>query len=153
MLDSTCLLVSSRAQPVWFYSYCMSILQIHIALVQNYWMGKPDPVIYDVALDMLNIPKEHILAVGDSLQHDIQGWAHDSFNQHCLACSWCHTLRQWAFLVAGACNADVDSLFITGGIHAKDLAASDGELDTQKMLQLFRKHKGQPTYTMPVLQI
>lgn len=38
-------------------------------------MGKPDPVIYDVALDMLKVPKELVLAVGDSLQHDIQGWA------------------------------------------------------------------------------
>lgn len=45
---------------------------------QIYWMGKPDPVIYDVALDMLKIPKEHVLAVGDSLQHDIQGWAYDT---------------------------------------------------------------------------
>ena len=59
-----------------------SILQIHRLLcrsqvvVQIYWMGKPDPVMYDVALDMLNLPREHILAVGDSLHHDIQGWAH-----------------------------------------------------------------------------
>ena len=36
-------------------------------------MGKPDPVIYNVALDMLKVPKELILAVGDSLQHDIKG--------------------------------------------------------------------------------
>ena len=69
-----------------------------------------------------------------------------------LACS-CHTSRQWAFVVTGACNAGVDSLFITGGIHAKDLAASDGEVDTQKMLELFQQHKGKPTYTMPALQI
>ena len=40
-------------------------------------MGKPDPVIYDVALDMLKVPKELVLAVGDSLQHDIQGWAYN----------------------------------------------------------------------------
>ena len=36
-------------------------------------MGKPDPVIYEVALDMLKLPREFVLAVGDSLQHDIQG--------------------------------------------------------------------------------
>ena len=36
-------------------------------------MGKPDPVIYDVALDLLQLPKSSVLAIGDSLQHDIQG--------------------------------------------------------------------------------
>lgn len=90
-----------------------------------YWMGKPDPVIYDVALDMWDLPKECVLAIGDSLQHDIQG----------------------------ACNAGVDSLFITGGIHAKDLSASDGETHEQKLLELFQMHKGQPTYSMPALQL
>lgn len=90
-----------------------------------YWMGKPDPVIYDAALAMWDVPKERVLAIGDSLQHDIQG----------------------------ACNAGVDSLFITGGIHAKDLCASIGKIDEQKLLQLFQVHKGQPTYSMPALQI
>ena len=36
-------------------------------------MGKPDPVIYKVALEMLQLPKEKVIAIGDSLQHDIQG--------------------------------------------------------------------------------
>lgn len=92
---------------------------------QILWMGKPDPVIYDVALDMLQLPKESVLAIGDSLQHDIQG----------------------------AYNAGLDSVFITGGIHADDIAASGGDIDEQTMLQLFRKHKGEPTYTMPALQV
>lgn len=56
---------------------CTLFGRVTCFFVQIHWMGKPDPVIYDVALDILNIPKEHILAVGDSLQHDIQGWAHD----------------------------------------------------------------------------
>ena len=55
---------------------CFPVLQIHRSIVQIYWMGKPDPIIYDVALGMMNVSREHILAVGDSLQHDIQGWAH-----------------------------------------------------------------------------
>lgn len=90
-----------------------------------YWMGKPDPVIYKTALNMLQLPKEKVIAIGDSLQHDIQG----------------------------ACNAGVDSIFITGGIHAKDIAAFHGEQDEQRMLELFQQHKGEPTYTMPSLQI
>ena len=36
-------------------------------------MGKPDPVIYKTALNMLQLPKEKVIAIGDSLQHDIQG--------------------------------------------------------------------------------
>ena len=36
-------------------------------------MGKPVPIIYNVALDMLQLPTESIVAIGDSLQHDIQG--------------------------------------------------------------------------------
>ncbi|DBA67199.1 TPA: hypothetical protein ACH3X2_001512 [Trebouxia sp. C0005] len=89
------------------------------------WMGKPDPVIYKVALQMLQLPKEKVIAIGDSLQHDIQG----------------------------ACNAGVDSIFISGGIHAKDIAATNGEVDEEKVLQLFQQHQVEPTYTMPALRI
>lgn len=88
-------------------------------------MGKPDPIIYKVALDMLKLPKGKVIAIGDSLQHDIQG----------------------------ACNAGVDSIFITGGIHAKDIAATDGEFDEQKLLKLFQQHHGEPTFTMPSLRV
>ena len=59
------------------FALLLALAKLQICCAQIYWMGKPDPVIYDVALDMLKIPKERILAVGDSLQHDIQGWAYD----------------------------------------------------------------------------
>ena len=36
-------------------------------------MGKPDAVIYKLALEMLQLPEDQIVAIGDSLQHDIQG--------------------------------------------------------------------------------
>lgn len=37
-------------------------------------MGKPDPIIYTAAQDMIrDIPSSQWLAVGDSLQHDIAG--------------------------------------------------------------------------------
>jgi HAD superfamily hydrolase (TIGR01509 family) len=38
-----------------------------------YTMGKPDPVIYNLALDALGLKPEEILAVGDSVEHDIAG--------------------------------------------------------------------------------
>ncbi|GLI65938.1 hypothetical protein VaNZ11_009598 [Volvox africanus] len=56
-------------------------------------MGKPSPLIYMACGEMLGLAPSEMLAVGDSLEHD----------------------------VAGALAAGVDSLFIAGGIHAREL--------------------------------
>jgi len=56
-------------------------------------MGKPASVIYEGALQMLDLPADKVLAIGDSLEHDI----------------------------AGAMGVGVDSLFVGGGIHAVEL--------------------------------
>ncbi|CAG9465664.1 unnamed protein product [Pedinophyceae sp. YPF-701] len=53
-------------------------------------MGKPAPVIYEAALGMLELPPGDVVAVGDSVEHD----------------------------VAGAARAGVDCVFVAGGIHA-----------------------------------
>lgn len=63
-------------------------------------MGKPDPIIYRLALDEMCLKVGDIIAVGDSLEHD----------------------------VAGAHAHGVDSLFIAGGIHAQDLKDSSGQV-------------------------
>ncbi len=57
------------------------------------WIGKPDPAIYQMALQMMGLPASTVLAIGDSLRTDI----------------------------AGARNAGIDSAWVLGGIHA-DLA-------------------------------
>jgi len=68
-------------------------------------MGKPASVIYQDALHMLDLPAEHVLAIGDSLEHDI----------------------------AGAMGAGVDSLFVGGGIHASELnIVQQGTSNTKK---------------------
>jgi len=36
-------------------------------------MGKPDPVIYIAAMELIGLEKDEVLAVGDSLEHDISG--------------------------------------------------------------------------------
>ncbi len=36
-------------------------------------MGKPDPVIYIAAMELIGLGKDEVLAVGDSLEHDISG--------------------------------------------------------------------------------
>ncbi len=54
------------------------------------WIGKPDPAVYGPALAMIGLPREQILAVGDSLRTDI----------------------------AGAAAAGIDACWVLGGIHA-----------------------------------
>ena len=70
-----------------------------------------------------------------------------SFATGCVELRLCHSDA------AGACGAGVDSVFITGGIHAKDIAGADGKVDDQRMLNLMTQHGGRPTYTMPRLQV
>lgn len=36
-------------------------------------MGKPDAVIYKEALRQLDLPLNEVIAIGDSLEHDIKG--------------------------------------------------------------------------------
>ena len=62
-------------------------------------MGKPAPVIYAAALEMLQLPAHQVIAVGDSLEHDI----------------------------GGAAAAGVASCFVLGGIHADDVALAPAQ--------------------------
>lgn len=55
-------------------------------------LGKPSRIAYDEALRISGVRKEEVVAVGDSIGHDI----------------------------LGAVRAKIDSLFIAGGIHAED---------------------------------
>jgi HAD superfamily hydrolase (TIGR01459 family) len=69
------------------------------------WHGKPYPSVYDSCLGLLGInDKRRILAIGDSLRTDI----------------------------AGAAGAGIDSLFITGGIHAAEFS-NHGALDPDRI--------------------
>lgn len=36
-------------------------------------MGKPDPIIYEAAMEVMGLAANEVLAVGDSLEHDISG--------------------------------------------------------------------------------
>ena len=69
------------------------------------WHGKPHPSVYDSCLSLLGMTdKRRILAIGDSLRTDI----------------------------AGAASADIDSLFVAGGIHAAEFS-SNGTLDPERI--------------------
>jgi HAD superfamily hydrolase (TIGR01459 family) len=60
------------------------------------WIGKPDPAVYRPVLDLLGVPPDRVLAVGDSLRTDI----------------------------AGARAAGVDACWVLGGIHAGEFATA-----------------------------
>ena len=67
-------------------------------------LGKPDPAIYNQALELLGLPPELVLVVGDSLRTDIAG-------------------------AAGVCLA---SCWVLSGIHSASLARPDGSFDTER---------------------
>ncbi len=89
-------------------------------------MGKPAPVIYARALAMLGLPPGAVVAVGDSLEHD----------------------------VAGAAAAGVDSVLVAGGIHAKELlprgggAEAEEEVDAAALARLCAEAGAAPTFVM-----
>ena len=65
------------------------------------WIGKPDPTIYAPVLEMLDVPKPRVLAVGDALRTDI----------------------------AGAAAVGVDACWVLGGIHAAELGHDIGRIE------------------------
>lgn len=96
---------------------------------QVHLMGKPNPVIYEAARKLLDLQPSEVIAIGDSLEHDI----------------------------AGAAAAGIDSLFVGGGIHAAALGiSSDGRLavPTQTLRRLCQDGGlPLPTYATTILQV
>jgi len=65
------------------------------------WIGKPDPTIYTPVLEMLDLPRDRVLAVGDALRTD----------------------------VAGAAAIGVDACWVLGGIHAAELGHDTARIE------------------------
>jgi len=101
------------------------------ALAQRYgalggtvhYVGKPLPAVYHRCFGYLaGTPRARILAVGDSLRTD----------------------------VAGAEGVGIDSLLVTGGIHASELAGAGGRHPDPANLAAACAHAGhRPTYAIP----
>ncbi|KAK7319801.1 hypothetical protein RJT34_04527 [Clitoria ternatea] len=87
------------------------------------WMGKPDEIIYKSAVAMAGTDVSDCVAVGDSLHHDIKG----------------------------ANAAGIESVFITGGIHADELGLNGfGEVANSSFVQsLATKYDAYPSYVLP----
>ncbi len=88
-----------------------------------HWVGKPAPPIYRAALLHLDLPPSKVLAVGDSLEHD----------------------------VAGAAGAGLDSALVTAGIHRAAFAGATDAADNLRRLGKLEAEFDQtaPTWLLP----
>lgn len=91
---------------------------------ESLYFGKPHPPIYDLARRRLaalghDVPNDAILAIGDGIQTDI----------------------------AGAMGENIDSLFISGGLAAKETKTSH-QPDDDALKAYIDEEKSNPTYTI-----
>lgn len=90
-----------------------------------HYHGKPHARIYRTCLRLLGIPAARLLAIGDSLEHD----------------------------VAGAAQAGIDSAFIAGGIHRSELHWSPaGQVESESCQRLFARERCAPQFALPWFQ-
>lgn len=87
--------------------------------------GKPHPTVYQTCFELLGISdRRRILAIGDSLRTD----------------------------VAGANGVGIDSVLVTGGIHAEELGAAAGEHpDPERLAEACHRAGQRPTAAIPHL--
>lgn len=95
---------------------------------ESLYFGKPHPPIYDLARRRLaslgrDVPSERILAIGDGLHTDI----------------------------AGAMGEDIDSLFISGGLAARETKTAQHP-DEQALTAYLEKENASPTFTIGQLR-
>jgi HAD superfamily hydrolase (TIGR01459 family) len=78
--------------------------------------GKPDPAIYDLALDLLGLAdRRRVCAIGDTLHTDMRG----------------------------ARGAGIESVLVTGGIHCAELGTAWGETPNPLRLTELARHYGE----------
>ena len=88
--------------------------------------GKPHVEHFEACLRELNLPRERVVHVGDSLHHDIQG----------------------------ANDTKIDSIFVVGGIHREELNVDLGKVPTKETLDtLFTKYQQIPTHVVPMFRL
>jgi len=86
-----------------------------------HYHGKPHARVYRTCMRLLGLQPRQVLAIGDSLEHD----------------------------VAGATAAGIDAAFIAGGIHRDDLRwLPNGRANADDCLALFEKAGGFPRYCL-----
>eukprot|EP00591_Stephanopyxis_turris_P001978 CAMPEP_0195524910 /NCGR_PEP_ID=MMETSP0794_2-20130614/25021_1 /TAXON_ID=515487 /ORGANISM="Stephanopyxis turris, Strain CCMP 815" /LENGTH=318 /DNA_ID=CAMNT_0040655235 /DNA_START=35 /DNA_END=991 /DNA_ORIENTATION=+ len=90
------------------------------------YFGKPHVPHFEACLRELGLDKQRVAHVGDSLHHDI----------------------------AGANAAGINSVFVAGGIHRKDLGSELGDVPDESALQKLFENEGQfPSHVVPMLKM
>ena len=85
------------------------------------YLGKPHPEVYRMALELLgDPPPAEVVAVGDSLEHDI----------------------------AGGARAGLATAFVTGGIHDTEAFAAEDRRD-EALDDLARRYGVTPDWVLP----
>jgi HAD superfamily hydrolase (TIGR01450 family) len=84
-------------------------------------MGKPARVIYEEALRMLGVGVEEVIAIGDSLEHDIKG----------------------------AESMGIDSIFVGGGIHKDRVMTQGDRIDEDSLDRICHEYSCAPTFVIP----
>ena len=89
--------------------------------------GKPHRQHFEACIAQLQLPRERIVHVGDSLEHD----------------------------VLGANKAGIASIFVTGGVHREELGSCDMETlpSEEALTKLFAKHGQIPTHVVPLFRM
>lgn len=86
------------------------------------YFGKPYPEVYRLAMEMVDVPRQKMIAVGDSLHTDIEGALHQG----------------------------IASVLVTGGILKQSLGQMDAARTAQpEFVEYCRTHGGVPDYVMP----
>ncbi|KRE00006.1 hypothetical protein ASE63_10960 [Bosea sp. Root381] len=87
-----------------------------------HYHGKPHARVYRTCMRLLRLEPRQVLAIGDSLEHD----------------------------VAGAATAGIDAAFIAGGIHRADLHwLPGGDVEASGCMALFARTGCFPRYCLP----
>jgi len=87
--------------------------------------GKPYVPHFEACLRELGLPKDRVAHVGDSLHHD----------------------------VAGANDTGIASVFVTGGVHCKELGSPLNVMPPDSALEaLFERHSQTPTHVVPMFR-
>jgi ribonucleotide monophosphatase NagD (HAD superfamily) len=89
--------------------------------------GKPHRPHFEACIAQLQLPRERIVHVGDSLHHDVMG----------------------------ANKAGIASIFVAGGVHREELGSCElGTLPSEEALEkLFTKHGQTPTHVVPLFRM
>lgn len=88
-----------------------------------FWHGKPHPAIYQSCLrEMRGIARDRIVAVGDSVEHD----------------------------VAGAASVGLPCALVAGGVHAEALGIARGQMPaTERLRSLLHGAPAHPAFVVP----